>query len=403
MEILEYKNWRRPVLDETGEVKQRVRAMLEKIETEGDAAIRAFSQELDGFAPQSIQLEPWESYPLRDELRRSLQNAAERIEAFAETQRFMYRDVLHQDDYGRYGHRVVPLERAVAYIPGGRFPLVSTALMTLIPANVAGVPHRVAFSPSDHPALLAAASLAGATEFLRIGGAQAVAAAAFGYDGLPKADMIAGPGNAYVNAAKALLQERLKIDSLAGPSELLTLCDNSLDPRWLALDVLAQAEHDPMALSVVASVDRKLLETAAEAIESESAAHPDKDTGLINLVHCADVEDMVALANSMAPEHLHVSLTPGALDTQRLVNYGSLFIGPYSAVALGDYCSGPNHTLPTMGMARCKGGLQVGDFLKVLTFQEIEPYAYAELAATAIELAKAEELLFHQKSLEART
>ncbi len=402
MEIVELEQWTRPGLEEADAVKTRTRDMLAEIERDGDAAIRRLSQRFDGFEPAFIELRPWRDYPLEKGLQRALKTASKRIEAFAETQRSMYRDVLRQDDFGRYGHTVVPLDRMAAYIPGGRFPLVSTALMTLIPARVAGVPERLAISPSDHPALLAAASLAGANGFLRLGGAQAVAAAAFGFAGRPKADMIAGPGNAYVNAAKALLQDRLKIDSLAGPSELLTLCDETLDPRWLALDVLAQAEHDPMALSVVGACDRQTLVRAAEEIRAQSAAHPDRETGVVNLVHCRDADQLVELANDMGPEHLHVSLKPGTLDAMRLKNYGSLFIGPYSAVALGDYCSGPNHTLPTLGAARCKGGLHVGDFLKILTFQEIDGLGYADLAPIAIEMAKTERLTFHQKSLETR-
>ena len=400
MQIIEMNRWQRPRNVAVAEVRDRVRAMLDEIEAEGDEAINRFSQRFDGFAPHVIELRPWREYPLTPETARHLEIAAERIADFATMQREMYRDVERKDAYGRFGHRIVPLERMAAYIPGGRFPLVSTALMTLIPARVAGVPERVAVSPGDHPGILAAASLAGATQFVRMGGAQAIAALASGCALTDPVDMVVGPGNAYVNAAKALLQDRVKIDTLAGPSEILVLCDGSANPEWVAFDLLAQAEHDPMALSVIGCTDRRLLQDIVDAVETEAARHPEKDKGIIQPVLCRDTDEMIALSNRMGPEHLQVMCEE--LDTHRLTHYGSLFIGHHSAVALGDYCTGPNHTLPTMGVARQKGGLQVGDFLKVLTWQQVDPEAYAGLAPTGIALADTENLFFHRRSLEVR-
>ena len=399
MEMLEENQWTRPEAGTSPEIRARVAAMLATIEEQGDQAIADFSQQIDGFLPRIIDLEPWQSYDLDDEVSRHLAIAARRIEHFAQQQKAMYRDLEISDEYGRYGQKIVPLARMAAYIPGGRFPLVSTALMTLIPARVAGVSERVALSPSLHPGILAAASLAGATRFIHIGGAQAIAAAALGTSYLAAVDMVVGPGNAYVNTAKALLQDRIKIDTLAGPSEILVLCDTSIDPTWVALDILAQAEHDPMALSVVGCNSRSQLDAIREAIKVLQARFPEKDSGIIQFVYCQDGEAMAALCDRMAPEHLHVACSPEILDPMSLRNYGSLFIGPHSAVALGDYCTGPNHTLPTLGVARQKGGLSVGDFLKVLTFQEITGNNYNQLAETAIALAELEDLHFHRLSL----
>lgn len=402
MEILDASTWQRPGQAQSGKAREAVATMLAEIRARGDEALRDFSLRFDQFAPEVIELPPFQDIKLEPGLARALEVAAARIEGFARMQMSMFHDLAGGDQFGRFGQRVIPLDRMAAYIPGGRYPLVSTALMTLIPARVAGVRDRIALSPSNHPAVLAAASLAGATQFVRIGGAQAIAAAALGSTWLDPVQMIVGPGNAYVNEAKALLQVKVKIDCLAGPSEILVLCDDRARPDWVALDILAQAEHDPMALSVVASDSREQLSRIAAEVERLAAEYPDKDKGCIQFVHCASVEAMLELSNRMAPEHLHVDVQPGKLDPDRLRHYGSLFLGGHSAVALGDYCSGPNHTLPTMGHARQKGGLCVGDFLKIVTWQAITPQGYSDLAATAIRLAEEECLDFHAASLRAR-
>lgn len=402
MEMLKAHEWKRPGQQIGLRVRDSVRDLLDDIRERGDEAIDEYSQRFDGYKPQFIKLKPFEDYDLEPALRKALLDAAARIEGFARLQRGMYHDVSGGDASVRYGHRVVPLDRMAAYIPGGRYPLVSTAMMTLIPARVAGVAERVAVTPTDHPAVQAAASLAGATAMIRMGGAQAIAALAYGYADLAPVDMVVGPGNAYVNEAKAQLQDTLKIDTLAGPSEILVLCDQSIDPTWVALDLLAQAEHDPMALSVVGSNNQKHLLAIADAIHNLAQDFPEKDKGIIQLVLCEDGAEMVALSNKMGPEHLHVATDQGLVDLAALRHYGSLFIGAHSAVALGDYCTGPNHTLPTVGVARQKGGLMVGDFLKIITWQEAIPAGYEPLARTAIELAKVEDLDFHRLSLEVR-
>lgn len=402
MEILNAKHWQRPTSGTSADIQASTRAILEAIRSEGDRAIARYSLQFDGFEPKPIQLQPWDSYELSQADRDAISHAAERIEAFCRLQKSMYRDVELIDDCGQFSHRIVPIERMAAYIPGGRFPLISTALMTLIPARVAGVANRIALSPSDHPALLAAASLAGATDFLHIGGAQAIASAAFGYGHFQPVDMVVGPGNAFVNEAKAQLQRHLKIDTLAGPSELLILADETADSEWICLDMLAQAEHDPQALSVLASTDRNLLTKVQAQLEQASKREDVQEIGAVSLVFAEDLDELVAFSDRMAPEHLHVHMPTERLDSTRLTQYGSLFLGAHSAVAFGDYCSGPNHTLPTSGYARMKGGLQVGDFYKIQTVQSLTAQGAQALASTGEALASLEGLHWHARSMATR-
>ena len=398
--ISEIADWRRPLTDAASGAMDDARAILRAIRERGDAAVREYSLRFDGFAPARIDLRPFEDYDLAPETSRAIRLAHDRITRFAALQRETHADREFTDETGTYGQRIVPVRSVAAYVPGGRHPLVSTALMTLVPARVAGVETRVAVSPSDHPAVLAACSLAGATAFVRLGGAQAVGALAYGSAWHPAVDMIVGPGNAWVNAAKALVQGTVGIDTLAGPSEVLVIAGPNADANLLAWDLLAQAEHDPLAFSVLASWDRAVLEAVADRLVSLPEASGVLARGGIQLVLAAGPEEAVAFSNAMGPEHLHVhdlSLAPEAFTS-----YGSLFLGPESAVALGDYVSGPNHTLPTSGYARVKGGLSVGDFLRVLTWQRVSREGLAALGPAAAHLADVEGLAAHAESVRQR-
>ncbi|HEX4911237.1 MAG TPA: histidinol dehydrogenase [Permianibacter sp.] len=393
------QNWQRPTLSDNADISRRVADLLRAIETDGDAAITAAAEKFDGFAPEIITLQPFDSYGLTPELAAAIRTAAHRIERFARAQRAAFTDIEFEDEYGRYGHRAVPLERIAAYIPGGRFPLISTALMTLIPARVAGVAERVALSPSVNPALLAAASLAGATRFVRIGGAQAIAAAAFGSQWSPAVDMIVGPGNAYVAEAKAQLQTRVRIDTVAGPSEVLILADGNAPIRWLIEDAIAQSEHGPDALAVIVASDSEWLNCAEQALLANTDGAALFARQQIQLVLAPDSNDAAAFSNRFAPEHL--MLCDASISPNQLNHYGALFIGARSPVALGDYLSGPNHTLPTAGAARRSSGLSVLDFLRVQTVQTIEKGLPLYQAAAV--LADAEGLVHHAESLRLRT
>ena len=398
--IVPAADWERPAAGASEAAERDARAILADIRERGDAAVAAHSERLDGFAPEAIELAPFDDYGLDAELAGAIRLAHRRIERFAEMQRESYADRRFTDETGTYGQRVVPVGSVGAYVPGGRHPLVSTALMTLVPAAVAEVPVRVAVSPSRHPAVLAACSLAGATRFVHLGGAQAVGALAYGSRWTPAVDLVVGPGNAWVAAAKSLVQGTVGIDTVAGPSEVLVIAGPDADAEWLAWDLVAQAEHDPLAFSVLVSWDRPLLDAVAARLAAMPEAAEPAARGGLQLVLADGVDGAVALSNRMGPEHLHVHSE--SVPAASLTSYGSLFLGAESAVALGDYVSGPNHTLPTGGYARVKGGLSVGDFLRVLTWQRVTPQGLARLGPAAAALADAEGLAGHAESVRAR-
>jgi len=398
--ITNAKNWTRPQLNIDSALEKKVSEILDSIQLDGDSAIDRYSQKFDQRAVKLIELKPFEDYLLDSELSRSIKFAAERIEKFACFQKEGLVSRSFTDKFGTFGQIVSPIERIGAYIPGGRYPLISTALMTLIPAKVAGSPIRIACSPSDHPAILAAASLAGATQFLHIGGVQAIGALAFGYQDIQPVDLIVGPGNAWVNQAKKQIQTRIKIDGLAGPSELLAICDGNQPIDWLALDALAQAEHDPLACSLIVSDDLDWLTKMLDFLESKNDTKKLLQQQQIELIAVQSPQEAIEFSDQYAPEHLmlcHQSITPDLL-----ANYGSLFIGADSAVALGDYITGPNHTLPTLGYAKQNGGLNVNAFLRVLTIQKLNPYGREKLSEIAMPIADAEGLSYHSESLQVR-
>ena len=393
--IVKSAEWQRLALDNSLQVASRVSAILGAVREGGDSAVANISEEIDGFTPEVIELQPFASYGIESKLGDAIQSAANRVENFAQRQKSCFNDLQFSDAHGEFGHQIKPIERMAAYIPGGRFPLISTALMTLIPARVAGCVERIACSPSQHPAVLAAASLAGATGFYRIGGAQAIAALSVGFQGNAPADIVVGPGNQYVNEAKAQIQKHTRIDSLAGPSELLVLADEMTNARWLISDALAQAEHDPQAQSVIVSTSAEWLNACIDELRQRNAEAM-LNSRQIELILAESRDDMIRFSDNYAPEHL--LLAHRAITADDLNHYGSLFLGENSAVAFGDYCSGPNHTLPTSGQARTSGGLQVGDFLRVLSYQKITNSGREKLGEIAQCLAEAEGLTEHARS-----
>ncbi|MCX7553270.1 histidinol dehydrogenase [Marinicella sp. S1101] len=390
----------RPSFKDQSKVETTVANILGKIKDHGDKAVQAISQKIDQQDASYIELKPFDEYELATGLKEAIQSAHMRIKKFCKFQIKSLKSDAFSDEMGDFGFVYQPIERIGAYIPGGQFPLISTALMTLTPAQVAGCPVRVACSPSDHPALLAAASLAGATQFLHLGGAQAIGALSYGFSETAPVNLIVGPGNAYVNQAKAQVQHRTLIDTLAGPSELLIYANQVKQPEWLMFDALAQAEHDANAISIVVSESSQLLTDLNQLI----ADHPDGQALLDNdnivLLHADDQDQAIAFINDYAPEHLMVC--DESLKQSLFTNYGSLFIGENSAVAFGDYCAGPNHTLPTAGAAKFSGGLSVHQFLKVLSTQKINGTGRGVLANISAKLAAAEGLVYHQKSAEIR-
>ncbi len=396
--IVSSKNWQRAKLGNDVELSRRVAELIDDIALHGDSAINRLSERFDRFAPQWVALKPFDDYALDSQLKAAIQLAATRIKRFAEFQKQSLVTRSFSDEYGEYSQIVAPIERIAAYIPGGKAPLISTALMTLIPATIAGCPLRVAMSPSLNEALLAAASLAGATHFLRIGGTQAIAAAAFGYDKMLACDMVVGPGNAYVAEAKSQLQRRIKIDTVAGPSEVLIVVDDDTPIDWIIADAYAQSEHGDDASVVIVSCSEHFLQRVAEQINADAQGARLLRREQIQLVHAYDALSLIEFCNRYAPEHLQWCAP--SIDPLGLKHFGALFVGAQSPVALGDYITGPNHTLPTMGSARRTAGLSVSDFLRVQTQQKM--YNASTLYESAATLADAEGLSWHANSLRLR-
>jgi histidinol dehydrogenase len=393
------------------EAEAVVRPILEAVRRRGDRALMEYARQFDGLERKSVRVPPAELRAAREaltaEFRDAVETAAANIRAYAERQ--MPRQWTTQRKPGlKLGQMVRPLDTVAAYIPAGRYPLPSTVMMTAIPAQVAGVPNVCIACPKAVGEVFGTANLLGVHQVFQMGGAQAIAAFAFGTRTVPRADRIVGPGNIYVAAAKKLLAGEVGIDFIAGPTEILIIAGSS-DPRHYARlyasDMLAQAEHDVdasaillttskrLALAVASEVERQLRTLPTAPVASKSIAR----NSAIILVR--SVEEALEISNRFAPEHLSIpdaSLLPGVLHA------GSIFVGPYSPEAAGDYASGPNHVLPTSGAARQRGGLSVTDYLKVISVQELSQPALRKLAHSITTLARAEGLEAHARSVEVR-
>jgi len=388
-----------------------VAQILDDIRNGGDDAVRRWAGRLDGHTGDDFEV-PRKSVQaaldgLDREIRAQLEDAARRIRIMAARQRELFTDLSFELDGVVLGHRVMPVARVACYAPGGRYPLPSSVLMGVIPAREAGVKEIAVLSPRILPVTLAAAAIAGADRVFNLGGVQGVAAAAWGLAGLPRVDLIVGPGNRFVTAAKQALYGQVGIEFPAGPSELLILADRTADPVLLAADLLAQAEHDPDALPALASPDGGLLERVRQELvvqlETLPATSPSRvsvSNGL--LVRISNWTEAVELADRLAPEHLELAGPEAEALADQLNNYGSLFIGSLSAEVFGDYGSGTNHILPTSGAARFTGGVWVGTFLRVLTRQRVRADGLPALVRLAEGLARAEGLPAHAASARLR-
>ncbi|HYZ85815.1 MAG TPA: histidinol dehydrogenase [Bryobacteraceae bacterium] len=389
------------------EAEEVVRPILEAVRKRGDRAVIEYAQKFDGFDRKSL-LVPQEELAaaersLTPKFRSAVKTAARNIQAFAKLQLPQSKAAMIAPGL-RVGQLVRPLDVVAAYIPAGRYPLPSTLMMTAIPAQVAGVPVICATAPRAVPEILGTASMLGLKHVYVIGGAHAIAAFAFGTKTVPRADRIVGPGNIYVAAAKKLLAGEVGIDFVAGPTEILIIADEG-NPAWVAADMLAQAEHDTDASAVLLTRSKRFAKAVAKEIEAQIATLPtckvarkaiDKNSAIIIVSSSAEAVD---LSNRFAPEHLSVH-DPALVPTIR--HAGSIFIGPVSTEAAGDYASGPNHVLPTTGAARLRGGLSSADYVKVISTQEVAPEALAALAPAVTTLARAEGLEAHARSIEVR-
>ncbi len=396
-----------------------VRDILADVRARGDEAVQEYTERFDGFRPSCLRVEQEELKKARSgldkETEQALVFAAERIENFARAQRSCLKDLRYEISPGVVlGHRLIPIASCGCYVPAGRYPLPSSALMSVIPARVAGVKRIAACSPGQkdgrgiHPAVLAALDIAGANEVYCMGGAQAIGAFACGTETVSPVDIIVGPGNRYVAEAKRQVSGSVGIDMLAGPSEAVILADESADAEWVAADLLAQSEHDADAWAVLITTSPSLAEATAREVErqgkllftGEAALESWKNNGRILVAE--SLEEGIAAANEIAPEHLQIMTGDDAFWARRMENYGSLFLGAWSPVAFGDYLSGPNHILPTGRNARFSSGVSVGTFLRTSSVQEISPDGAASLAVPCARLASVEGLSGHRRSAELR-
>jgi len=384
-----------------------VSKIIDDVGKRGDEALLEYARRFDGLGDADPKVNPQEIEVAYKAVSQSFLSAVDHAETnirqFAEWQKT--RDWKKEIQPGVVvGQTVRPLQRVGCYVPGGIYPLPSTLLMTAIPAQVAGVSQIIVCSPKPAAETLATAGKLGLDTFYRIGGAQAIAAMALGTQSIPKVDKIVGPGNAYVAAAKRLLAGDVAIDSVAGPSEVV-IAANEGDARWMAADLLAQAEHDADASAILITTNRVLAEQVVlqteEQLRSLSTGEvAGKSLATNGAILVATSQDQaLEWTNQLAPEHLCLH-DPSAMASVQ--NAGSIFLGPYSTESLGDYASGPNHVLPTGGASRARAGLSVNDFLKVITFQEIQPEGLRSLSTTVTTLARAEGLEAHARAVEVR-
>ena len=400
---------RRSVHDAAAE---RVAArILADVRKNGDAALFRWALRLDGLrlTRKSLWISRAEiraaSRNVPRDLVRAIEHAARNIRRVAQEQCPRSWTITVEPGV-RVGQRVTPLGTIGCYIPGGRFSLFSTLLMTAIPAQVAGVKRIVVACPKPSPALLAAAEILGVAEIARMGGAQAIGAFAYGTQSIPRVDKICGPGNRYVTAAKRIVSNDCAIDMPAGPTEVLILATGG-SPRYIAADFIAQAEHDPDAVALLVTPSLRLAKAVAAEVEKQLRELPKtnpawKSLRLASVILVApSVDAAIRFANRVAPEHLSI---PHANKTlvEKLTEAGSVFIGPWSAQPIGDYASGTNHVLPTSGWARARGGLSVTDFVKCSSTQEISRAGLKRLAPVVSAMARAEGLEAHARAVEVR-
>jgi histidinol dehydrogenase len=400
------------------EVVTTVSAILEDVRQRGDAALLEYTAKFDRVEAASaaeLELTSSELGAALDAIdhghRQALEAAADRVRAYAEHQK-MESWSYTEADGTVLGQKVTAMDRAGLYVPGGKAAYPSSVLMNAIPAKVAGVPELIMVVPTPggdrNDLVLAAAAISGVDRVFTVGGAQAVAALAYGTDTIPRVDKITGPGNAYVATAKRMVYGVVGIDMIAGPSEILVVCDGKTDPDWIAMDLFSQAEHDEDAQSILVSPDSDFIERVKASIEKLLADMPRADiikTSLANraaLIEARDMDDAIEVANHVAPEHLELSMDDAEQWAQKIRHAGAIFMGRYTAEALGDYCAGPNHVLPTSGTARFSSPLGVYDFQKRSSLIGCSAQGASDLGKIASTLAHGEGLVAHARSAEYR-
>ena len=383
-----------------------VKPIVQDVRDRGDVAVREYAEKLDGFTGESFVIDSCGE--LDPALLEAVTISAKNIRDFAQQQLVKPWQTTTSD--GRtLGQLVRPLDSVGVYVPAGRYPLLSTMLMTVIPAQVAGVDTITVVCPQPNAQILALAKWLGLKTIVQLGGAQAIASLAYGTQSIAKVQRIVGPGNSYVAAAKKLVAGDVGIDFIAGPSEIV-LVANAGNPTWIAADMLAQCEHDVEARAILLTTSTTLATEVQAQVALQLLTLPTADVASLAVVNnsaiivCQGVEEIIELVNEIAPEHLAIPDESLPVDSlvDKIVNAGSIFIGRFSTEAAGDYASGPNHVLPTSGVAALRGGLSVNDFVKVITTQSLSEDALRQLTPAVTQLARAEGLEAHARSVEVR-
>ena len=397
-------------------VMDDVSVIIDKVKKEGDDALIKFTKEFDGADIVDIEVEDFEienAYgDVKPELIEALENAASNIAAYHGSQVEAGLSLTEVEPGLVLGYRVTPIASAGVYVPGGAIAYPSTALMTVIPAKVAGVAEAMVCTPPDKngkvsPLTLVAADMAGADRIFRVGGAHAIAAMAFGTETIPSVDKIVGPGSVYVTAAKMLVRNTVEIDFPAGPSEIIVIADESGEAGWIAADMIAQVEHDPKATAILITTSPELAQDVKKELELQPKILPRKDIIEKSLEHSAiliagHMDECIVTSNKLAPEHLQIMVVDPLGVLGRIQHAGSISIGKYAPAAAGDYGSGTNHVLPTGGYARTVSALNVDNFTKKSCVQVINEFGLANLKDTIARLAGAEGFQGHVSSVEKR-
>lgn len=400
----------RPVMPK-GDIEARVQSILDSVKDGGDAALLALARQFDKFEGESLEISRGRieaSEELLDEtLKKAIRQAGENIRKFHEAQRQPVEKIETAPGVTCW-RRSVGIEKVGIYIPGGSAPLFSTVLMLAIPAQLAGCKEIILCTPSDHPAILYSAKVTGVTRIFRIGGAQAIAALAYGTETIPKVYKIFGPGNQFVTNAKLMVaKEGVAIDMPAGPSEVAVWADESAVPSFIAADLLSQAEHGPDSQVILVSTSREVISKADAALSAQLEVLPRRDIAYKAIENSkaflvSSEQEALDLINEYAPEHLILSIRNAETVSEKVVNAGSVFLGNYTPESCGDYASGTNHTLPTNGHARAYSGVSLDSFTKKITFQHITPEGLKQLGPTVEAMAEAETLAAHKRAVSVR-
>lgn len=420
MQIVNYENLN---IDSAGDFFNKiefeaicsVEDIAKDVRINGDEAVRKYTKQFDGEdleAPTCSflisQEEIKNAYSKVDaQTIKTIKKSIENVKKFSKLQLKSLKPLKTKIDGNELGHKIIPIEKVGCYIPGGNYPLLSSAVMTIVPAKVSGVKEIVACSPKIRPETIVACDLAGADKIYKIGGVQAIAAMAYGTQSIPKVNKIVGPGNKYVTAAKKYVFGEVGIDFLAGPSEVMIIADETASPEFVAADMLAQCEHDLDAraflLCIGENFARQVEIFAQKQLESLSTKEiASKSFEKSFAIVVKNIKEAITLANKKAPEHLEICYKNAKKDIDKYKNYGSLFIGNYSAEVYGDYCSGTNHVLPTNEVSKYSGGLSVFDFVKVQTYQIISKNGNRVISSYASKLAEKEGLSAHKLAADVR-